>query len=345
MWLLVFQQAYVFGQPRPVVDRPDWRVVRHPRIDVPPDPSRIRISADNDFGWIRIAGQPGAAADDRAKLVRCVNLATADEVATTVDADGSFALRLFAPPGSTLQISTLMLAPEDLPFELREAMRRSGFVTPSDMPHAELYLGLLASHLTSSPGTILPRVQPSVSSTRWPAFVRKVGRQCWLLGSAEGSTGLRRPGFDRSGYQLLAGVRFACTSRLGGPASSHRLCSPSAVRRCGTPALDCAAADSDVLTPTGLPIETHGEMIAEPRPEGACVEPGGNRDSPAAHAAARRNVGDLGERPGRDEAAVANRDSGRHFPGPLRHPGDDRGVGDPSSTRESLSEALGFSAT
>jgi hypothetical protein len=36
---------------------------------------------DEDVGWVRVTGQPGAATDRRATLVRAVNLATADEVA------------------------------------------------------------------------------------------------------------------------------------------------------------------------------------------------------------------------------------------------------------------------
>ena len=87
-------------------------------------------------GWARVTGVAGAAADRRAQMVRIINLCTADQVAAPVRPDGSFQARVFAPPGSWLQINTNMLRIEELPPELRVAMRRSGYITPSDVGHA-----------------------------------------------------------------------------------------------------------------------------------------------------------------------------------------------------------------
>ena len=282
----------VAGQPRPNSEHHDWRRERHPRIDLAPDPCRIHILPDADFGWARVTGQPGAAADRRAKLVRVVNLATADEVATAVKPDGSFSARLFAPPGSTLQVTTLMLDVEELPFELRQAMQQNGYMTPSDMPHAELYVGLIGSHLTCSPGTILPLVQPAVSSTRWPAFVRKVGQQYWLLGSAFGSTASGKPGDTVDldiDFSLVFGSRTLADVEAQRPHIAfalHRL-----FDRDGCQRSFARQPTSDVLTPTGLPIETHGEMVVGTAPGRAPrVEPRWHGHSRAAQAGVGRGV-------------------------------------------------------
>ena len=256
------------GQLPDEFDGHGWRAARHPRIDMPPDPSRIRVVPDEEFGFARVVGQAGAAADRRAKIVRLVNLATADEVATLVRSDGSFAARLFAPAGSALQVSTLMLEVEELPFELRQAMRENGCITPSDMPHAEFYIGLIGSHVTSSPGTVIPLVQPAVSTRRWPAFVRKVGQRRWLLGSATGSKAKVEAGEQLDVDVQLAVVSDALTGddvTTGRPQIAfalHRL-----FDRDGRQRSFARQPTSDVLTPTGVPIETHGEMMVEPRPD------------------------------------------------------------------------------
>jgi hypothetical protein len=81
MLTLACQPAGLAGERRPQGEQHDWRRERRPRIDLAPDPSRSRVLPDEDVGWVRVTGQPGAATDRRATLVRAVNLATADEVA------------------------------------------------------------------------------------------------------------------------------------------------------------------------------------------------------------------------------------------------------------------------
>jgi len=203
-------------------------------------------------------------------MVRIVSLATADEVATEVRADGSFAAPLFAPPGSALQISTMMLGSDELPPELRRAMRRNGCITPSDMPHAEMFEGMIGSHPSCSPGAIIPIVQESVSQTEWPAFVRKVGRQCWLLGSARTFDADVESGESVDLEVRLSVVYGSDETAVSAPAKSprmhfalHRLFDKDGRQRAfGRQPV------SDVLAPSGLPIETHGEIVAEPRPDG-----------------------------------------------------------------------------
>jgi hypothetical protein len=162
-----------------------------------------------------------------------------------------------------------MLDVEELSFELRQALRQHGRMTPDDMPHAELYMGLIGNHLTCSPGAIIPLVQPAVSSTRWPAFVRKVGRQRWLLGGAAGSTARREPGVA---IDLDINLSLVFRSRSSADVKAQHPHIACALHRLfdqdGRQRSFARQPTSDVLTPTGLPIETHGEMVAHRRPDG-----------------------------------------------------------------------------
>ena len=100
-------------------DWPLWRVRRLPRIDLPPDPSRIKILPARSHQAL-VTGAPGTVEDHRARMVRIINLCTNDQVAAPVRSDGSFKMYIFAPPGSWLQVSASMLEVEDLPPELLE---------------------------------------------------------------------------------------------------------------------------------------------------------------------------------------------------------------------------------
>jgi hypothetical protein len=60
-----------------------WRDGRLPRIELPPDPSRIKIVPLRS-GWALVSGAPRAVADRRGRIVRIINLCTADQVATPV---------------------------------------------------------------------------------------------------------------------------------------------------------------------------------------------------------------------------------------------------------------------
>ena len=257
---------------------------RYPRIELAPDPARIRVLPDADGVQSQVIGASGAACDRRARFVRIVNLCTADEVATRVSADGSFQARLVAPAGSVLQVTTVILEDDALPLELREALQRNGCMTPADLPHAEFYIGLIGSHPSCSPGTILPVLPGPVSDTRWPAFVRKVGERHWLVGRAEAAESRIEPG-DRLDIDIHLMSVFD-TSRPSQDADRvpqvalalHRLFDQRGRQRSFG-----RQPTSDVLTPTGLPIETHGEMVAEPRPDGTQVWNLGGTGIPVRH--------------------------------------------------------------
>jgi len=143
---------------------PDWRVERLPRIESAPDPTRITIVPVDD-GWAWVLGGPGAGADDRARMVRIINLSTADQVAAFVRADGSFGARLFAPPGSALQINTNMLRTEDLPWELQAAIRTRGKAALEDLRPESPGAEVIGGHVSSSSATIVQSVRRGIHPT------------------------------------------------------------------------------------------------------------------------------------------------------------------------------------
>jgi len=245
-----------------------WRDGRLPRIELPPDPSRIKIVPLRS-GWALVSGAPRAVADRRGRIVRIINLCTADQVATPVRSDGSFEARLFAPPGSWLQISASMLRVEELGPELEEAMRRNRSISPSDMPHAEVFEGMIGSHPTSSPGTIIP-VLPQHASSKQSSLVKKVGRDLWLLGNARTSTTQAAPG-DIIDLEVTLSLVFGPKAEARRTPRQRPMFGPSLHRlfdQDGRQRSPSRQPISDVLTPARLPIETHGEVIAEPRPDG-----------------------------------------------------------------------------
>ena len=116
--LLEITRGLIKDAARLVADR-GWRRRAQPRIEHPPDPKLISVSPEED-GQAIVMGASGAAGDTRARIVCVVNLFTSDQAAVFVREDGSFKVRLVAPPGSSLQISTSMQ--EDLPEELRRGL-------------------------------------------------------------------------------------------------------------------------------------------------------------------------------------------------------------------------------
>ena len=268
--LLVLNWYALAAHALPQADHwPRWRAGRLPRIDLPPDTSRIKV-LHLKGGWALATGGPRAVVDRRGRMVRIINLCTADQVAAPVRSDGSFAARIFAPPGSWLQISASMLRAEELGPELEEAMRRSGSISPSDMPHAEMFDGMIAGHPTSSAGTIIPVLSRYPSSKESSAFVKKLGPDFWLVGNARPSTAQASLG-DTIDMEVTLSLVFGPKAKARRTprrrpifgVSLHRLFDQDGRQR--SPGRQPI---SDVLTPTGLPIETHGEVIAEPRPDG-----------------------------------------------------------------------------
>ncbi len=251
---------------------PDWRGERLPRIDVSPDPAQISIVPVDD-GWAWVLGGAGAAADERAQLVRIVNLATGDQAAALVREDGSFGARLFAPPGSALQINANMLRSEELPWEVQVAMRAGGRFALEHLPWESPGAEMIGGHSSSSPAAIISVLNEPGSDNRWPGMVRKVGPELWLAATAEPSPAHAAPGRSVD-LELTLSVFF-------GPNAEPRDLPRGRLEIWSSlqPLFDAEGRErpygrlpiSAVLTPTGLPIETHGEMVAEPRPDGRKV--------------------------------------------------------------------------
>jgi len=254
---------------------PDWRARRAPRIEAAPAPDRIQAEPDAD-GVAWVTGSPGAAVDHRARLARVVNLCTGDELVSRVQEDGSFRVRMPAPPGSWLQINTTAMPPEDLPMEIRERFGREGVVALTDTqgPPAEWVREMVAGNITSSPATIVRVASPPGA---FP-FVRRIGPTSYCFGegrlSSVGAPSMRSFELSiqvRAVFETEGAARAALGGRIGMGLGLRSVFGPDghqrAERRIGA---------SHLLTPTGLPIETHGEIVAEPRPDGDRVwGPGG----------------------------------------------------------------------
>jgi hypothetical protein len=251
------------------VTRRAWRHQRLPRIECSVDPKLISISTEDD-GQAIIRGLPGAAGDMRARMVRIVNLSTADRVAALVKSNGAFEVKMFAPPSSWLQINTNMQRLEELGPEFEEILRFKGYVTPADLPHPEIFEEFFGGHLTSSPAIIIPVSPKSAFSKGKVSFVRKVGHDFWVFGNARASKTELLPG-DFVDLEVTLSVVFgpkAENRRIPREPPAHGPGLHILFDKNGRQRSPGRQPISSVLTPTGLPIETHGEIVAEPRPDG-----------------------------------------------------------------------------
>ncbi|NQT14358.1 MAG: hypothetical protein HQ582_16505, partial [Planctomycetes bacterium] len=251
---------------------PNWRLARLPRIELPPDPSRISV-VPLGVGWAWVLGGPNAVADLRAGMVRVINLSTGDEAAAPVRADGSFGVRLFAPPGSSLQINGNMLRTDQLPWELQAAVDARGKAALENLTPESPGAEMIAGHGSSSPGTIISVAESLGNRKRWPGMVRKIGPALWLVATAEPSTNRVSPG-DSVDLEVTLSV-----SSAPGADAPEMPRKPLRME----PHLHCLFdADgrqrpygrlplSAVRTPTGIPIETHGEIVADLHPDGRKV--------------------------------------------------------------------------
>ena len=249
-----------------------WCDQVQPRIERPPNPRLIAIDPGRD-GQTFIVGAPGAAGDTRARIVRVVNLLTANETAAWVRRDGSFQVRLVAPPGSPLQISTSMN--EDVPEELRRDLDSPwGF----DLTHLrEEFRGIIPGDPSCSPGLILTVRQKNPGAKEQACFLRKIARQRWLFGAARLSQTRLNPG-------ELGEVAITLSVRCESEETARHLTAQHFDVGCDlTPLFDPNGTHlaamrllaTHVLTPTGLPIETHTDLVGRRDPQGQFhMEPG-----------------------------------------------------------------------
>ncbi len=267
----------------------NWRARRLPRIEVAPDPARITVVPTSE-GQAEVVGAPGAAADPRAKLARIVNLRSGDHALVPVLADGSFRAELFAPPGSWLQINTVIPALAELaetqgvPPHIREWMKSKRAVSLSDMPDLpdlprefpEIVRSALGSHFSSSPGTIL--LVQGDGRGDWRGFVKRAGREVRLFGRARLSPTTVVPG-NSADLEVRLQARFdspaAAIEAAREPPVIH-LSLHQLFDRHGHQRPHHRTSVSHVLTPTGLPIETHNELLGHRGPgRGMQFEPAG----------------------------------------------------------------------
>jgi len=249
-----------------------WRHQSHPRIERLPDPELISVSTEED-GQAIITGAPGAAGDTRARIVRIVNLFTSDQAAALVRKDGSFKVRLVAPPGSSIQISTSMN--EDLPEELRRGLASQWGLDLTNL--REEFQGIIQGDRSCSPGLVLPVKGKNPVAQDEACFVRKLGKDRWLFGTARLSQAHIRPG-------EFAEIAIALSIRCESGEFARLLTNRRFDIHCGlTPLFDkngmhlsaIRLLATHVLTPTGLPIETQTDLVGWRDPQGRFhMEPG-----------------------------------------------------------------------
>ena len=249
-----------------------WRRRAQPKIERPPDPKLISVSPEED-GRSVITGAPGAAGDAGARIVRVVNLFTSDQAAALVREDGSFKVRLVAPPGSSIQISTSMQ--EDLPEELRRGLASQWGLDLTNL--REEFQGIIQGDRSCSPGLILSVKRKNPVARDEACFVRKLGKERWLFGTAR----LWRTHLDPG---ELGEAAITLSIRCESEGAAHGMANRRFDAHCGlTPLFDqngmhlsaIRLLATHVLTPTGLPIETQTDLVGRRDPLGHFhMEPG-----------------------------------------------------------------------
>ncbi|MBN2476704.1 MAG: hypothetical protein JXB62_18985 [Pirellulales bacterium] len=252
-------------------DVSNWREGRAPRIELPPDPRAIAVIPAG-AGRARVIGALGAVEDDRARTVRVVNLRTADEILVPVRPGGAFIAGLFAPPGSPLQINSCMPRLDELPPHLQTAVSPDGTIRLTELApgRAEELAHAISSHWSSSPATIIHVANEHQSPGAWPGFVKKVGPKAWCFGQATLAPSRAQPGEE---VQFTVELSFVSAREQSGLDVPERLPAvhPTLHLLFDEEGRQCAGmrlSVSHLLTPTGLPIEAHNEMVVEPAPHG-----------------------------------------------------------------------------
>lgn len=257
-----------------------WRRQPPPRIERSPDPKLISVNPEED-GQTIIIGAPGAAGDTRARIVRVVNLFTSDQAAALVREDGSFKVRLVAPPGSSIQISTSM--GEDLPEELRDGLASQWGLDLTGL--REDFRGMIEGDRSCSTGLILPVKRKNPVAQDEACFVRKLGKEHLIFGTAHLSR-------TRLSPEELGEAAITLSIRCESEAAVRRLanhdfdvgCSLTPLfNRDGKQLSAMRLLATHVLTPTGLPIETQTDLVGqrdhtgrfhmEPGPQGVETHP------------------------------------------------------------------------
>jgi hypothetical protein len=252
-----------------------WRRQPQPRIERAPDPRLISLSPKQD-GQTIVTGAPGASGDTRARMVRVVNLFTSDQAAALVRQDGSFKVRLVAPPGSSIQISTSMQ--EDLPEQLRRGLASEWGLDLTGL--REDFRGMIEGDRSCSPGLILPVKRENPVAQGEACYVRKLGKQCLIFGTVHLSRTRLNPGeLGKTAITLLIRCESEGAARRLANYDFDVGCSLTPLfNRDGKHLSAIRLLATHVLTPTGLPIETQTDLVgrrdhrgrihAEPGPQG-----------------------------------------------------------------------------
>lgn len=248
-----------------------WREQRHHRVLAAPLAEEIDIHPMGD-GMVEIAIPAAALRDARANFVRIMNLPTADEVFALLGEDQVARCTLFGAPGSTFQINSAMMNPDEWPEDVWQSLLQDGGLNleHADPATRELLGGRLNGDPTSSPALLLAyEVEPPHAGAGLP-FVRKCGPGLWAYGCFRGLDSSLKPG-DAVEVQLdlhITTVEQDLTQVLTeSPAFFFGLV--CLFDEQGRQRSVSRRSASHVLTPTGMPIEAWGEITGVDRGDGS----------------------------------------------------------------------------
>ncbi len=204
------------------------------------------------------------------RIVRAVNLQTLDHAAAFVRPDGSFQLAMQAPPGSGVQISASQ--PQEGPLELLDRLKDERQIELEGQPED---VRMMIQGGTSSSPAVLLHVPPRKPEPGAACFGGRIDRKRRVTGTARLQPDAVKPG---ESARVTVDLTIRCESEEAARACADRprpfhlgvtRLFDGQGRQCGPSRL----LATHVVTPTGLPIETHNEMVGEPGAPG--FEPSG----------------------------------------------------------------------
>lgn len=164
---------------------------------------------------------------------------------------------------------------EDLPEELRRGLASPWGLDLTNL--REEFQGILQGDRSCSPGLILPVKRKTLAAQDEACFVKKLGKERWLFGTAR----LLRKRFDPG---ELGEVAITLSIRCESEEAIYDLIERRVDVHCGlTPLFDSTGNHmsamrllaTHVLTPTGLPIETQTDLVGRRDDRGHIdIEPG-----------------------------------------------------------------------